>query len=174
LREAKALVRQAQEELSAEGAAFGKSVALGVMIEVPSAAIMADSLARESDFFSIGTNDLFQYTLGLDRNVRPPAGNDAFLPPSIIHLIENVASAGRQKRRPVGVCGELASQHWAIPLLVGLGVGELSMEASRIPAAREMVGALRFEECRALAEQALKLETTEETQALLSRPPASP
>jgi len=126
-------------------------------------------LARESDFFSIGTNDLFQYTLGMDRNSLSPAGYGVFFPPSIIHLIQLVTDAAHRRKRPVAVCGELASQTWAIPLLIGLGVDELSMEASHIPAARQAVCALSYAECRALAERALKLETSEEIRALLKK-----
>jgi len=169
LRQAKAFVRAVMEELAAKSVPFDKSIALGVMIEVPSAAIMADALARETDFFSIGTNDLLQYTLGISRDDPGLMDYGRSVQPSIIQLVEHVVKSADRKKRPVAVCGELASQTWAIPLLVGLGVDELSMAASHIPQAKELVRGLSYADCRALAQQALALETITDIRTLLQK-----
>ena len=174
LRRAKALVRSAMKALAAESVPFDAGLPLGVMIEVPSAAIMAGGLAREADFFSIGTNDLIQYTLGMDRDQAFLAGEGRFIPPSVIQLIQSVVNSARPRQRPVAVCGELASQPWAIPLLVGLGVDELSMAASHIPRAKEVVRGLSYARCCGLAKRALELETPTEIRALLAACEARP
>jgi phosphotransferase system enzyme I (PtsI) len=169
LRRAKALIRAVMDELAAAGIPFDRAIPIGVMIEVPSAAIMAQSLAREADFFSIGTNDLLQYTLGVSRGDQAWSDFGTSVPPSIIHLIQMVADCARRSHRPVGVCGELASQTWAIPLLVGLGVEELSMAAPYITRAKELVRRLSFAQCRALAQRALRMDTASEVRDLLHK-----
>ena len=167
-REAKAFLKKTREKLESEGAKLGKPIQTGIMIEVPSAALMAGVLARESDFFSIGTNDLFQYTLGVDRDDSSYSGSGLFLPPSIVQLMQLVVESAHKKKKPVAVCGELAHQILALPLLIGLGVDELSMDASHIASVRKAVRELSWPACRELAQKALALETPAEIKALLT------
>ena len=139
---------------------------LGVMIETPAAALMAPSLARVADFFSIGTNDLAQYTLAMDRGQPELAAQlDAFHP-AVLHLIRMAAAAGRAASRPVAVCGGLASDPAAAPLLIGLGVNELSAVSSMIPEIKAILRTVRLEDCRALAERALAAESAAGVRAL--------
>ncbi|HNW44434.1 MAG TPA: phosphoenolpyruvate--protein phosphotransferase [Elusimicrobiales bacterium] len=168
-RKAKAFLKKTAEELKAEGFKLDKALRVGIMIEVPSAAMSAGVLAREADFFSIGTNDLFQYTLGIDREDSSYSGYGLFLPPSLLQLISMVTEAARSRKKPVAVCGELAHNTLAMPLLLGLGVDELSMDASHIPSTRLAVRGLSYAKCRALADKALKLETPAEIKELLTR-----
>src|SRR5690606_3396306 len=142
------LVEGWREELQAEGVAV-PPVALGIMVEVPSAALVAERLAPHADFFSLGTNDLTQYTLAADR------GN-----PGVRHLADGL------HRRPVAVCGELASDPEAIPILVGLGVDELSMVRQAIPTAKALIRQLEEAATRDLAREALALATAAEVRAL--------
>ena len=130
---------------------------------------MAEALARETDFFSIGTNDLLQFTMGISRDDLALMDYSRSVQPSIIQLIAHVVKSGRRKKRPVAVCGELAAQPWAIPLLVGLGIDELSMAASHIPMAKERIRGLSYADCRVLARQALALETITDIRTLLKR-----
>ncbi|MCX5793689.1 MAG: phosphoenolpyruvate--protein phosphotransferase [Elusimicrobia bacterium] len=158
-REAKVFLKRTREKMAWEGVKLGRAMRVGIMIEVPSAALMAGVLARESDFFSIGTNDLFQYTLGIDREDNSYSAYERFLPPSIVQLVQLVVESAHKKKKPAAVCGELAHQLWALPLLIGLGVDELSMDAAHIPAVRQAVRALSYAWCRELAQKALLLET---------------
>jgi multiphosphoryl transfer protein len=128
---------------------------LGVMIETPAAALLAESLATVADFLSIGTNDLAQYTLAMDRVQAELAGQLDALHPAVLHLIRATAAGGHAAGRHVAVCGGLASDPTAAPLLVGLGVDELSAVPSVIPEIKATLRAVRLEECRALAQRAL-------------------
>lgn len=166
-RKAKAFLKKTGDKLAAEGTKPGKPMQVGVMIEVPSAALTAGALARESDFFSIGTNDLLQYTLGIDREDSSYSGYGLFLPPSMIQLVQLVAESAHKKNKTVAVCGELAHNTMAVPLLIGLGVDELSMDASHIPSTRKAIRALSYAACRELAKKALTLETPAEIRDLL-------
>lgn len=159
------LVEGWREELQAEGVAV-PPVALGIMVEVPSAALVAERLAPHADFFSLGTNDLTQYTLAADRGnpgVRHLADG---LHPAVLRLIGQVVEAARVHRRPVAVCGELASDPEAIPILVGLGVDELSMVPQAIPTAKALIRQLEEAATRDLAREALALATAAEVRAL--------
>ncbi len=134
-------------------------VLLGVMIEVPAAAIVADGLAQVADFFSVGTNDLVQYTLAADR-VNPALAELATtLQPAVLHLISGVVTAARAQGRHVAVCGEAAADPEMIPLLVGLGVDELSVAPNSVAAVRSQVGRLRLAACQELAASALRAVT---------------
>ncbi|MGL1958267.1 MAG: phosphoenolpyruvate--protein phosphotransferase [Colwellia sp.] len=142
-------------------------VELGVMIEVPSAALMADVLAKEADFFSIGTNDLTQYTLAMDRgNARlaPLADN---LDPAVLRMIDLTVKGARKHNRWVGVCGGMAAQPLAQPILLGLGVNELSVQISAVAETKYRVRALSMKKCQDIAQQALMCETTEDVKALV-------
>ncbi len=169
-RKAKAFLKMTRDKLEAEGVKLGKPLPVGIMIEVPSAALMAGSLARESDFFSVGTNDLVQYTLGIDREDSSYSGYGIFLPPSVIQLVQLVVDSAHKKNKSVAVCGELAHNTLAVPLLIGLGVDELSMDASHIPSTLQAIRSLSFSGCRELAQKALMLETPGEIKDLLKSP----
>jgi phosphoenolpyruvate-protein kinase (PTS system EI component) len=141
-------------------------IRLGVMIEVPSAAIMADSLAAAADFFSIGTNDLVQYTLAADRTSPDLADLAAADQPAILRLIDTVVRAAHGHGRHVTVCGEAAANLSLVPLLVGLGVDELSVSPPSVSAVRELVVGLDPEACRTFATRALAASTVSEVRAI--------
>jgi phosphoenolpyruvate-protein phosphotransferase len=143
------------------------TVSLGVMIEVPSAALMADAFAQDADFFSIGTNDLTQYTLAMDRGHAELAAKADALDPSVLRLIRTTVQAAHAKKKWVGICGGLAAEILAVPLLVGLDVDELSVPAPTIPELKATIRQLQHQRCRALAERALGLGTASAVRKLL-------
>jgi phosphoenolpyruvate-protein phosphotransferase len=150
-------VRRILDELCQEAGCV--SPPLGVMIETPASALLADQLAAAADFLSIGTNDLAQYTLAMDRGQAELAAQLDALHPAVLRLIRTSATAARTAGRPIAVCGGLASDPLAAPLLVGLGVDELSAVPSVIPELKARLRRLRFDDCRALAEQALEAQS---------------
>ena len=152
--------------LVANGRATPASVALGVMIEVPSAAIMADALAESADFFSIGTNDLVQYTLAADRTNPELVDLAVAHQPAILRLIDTVVRAAAAHGRHVAVCGEAAADPELVPLLVGLGVEELSVAPASVGVIRARVTGLDPEQCRRLATRALASHTVAEVRAI--------
>ncbi|MFC4103201.1 phosphoenolpyruvate--protein phosphotransferase [Paenibacillus xanthanilyticus] len=172
-RAAKALVDVCKDELRAEGAVFNESIQCGIMIEIPAAALLADRFAKEVDFFSIGTNDLTQYTCAADRmNQKLAALNDP-LQPAVLHLIERVIRAARAEGKWTGMCGEMAGQPHAVPLLLGLGLHEFSMSANAVLPARGLVRGMDQASMAALAAEALELETPDAIRALVeARVPA--
>jgi phosphotransferase system enzyme I (PtsI) len=139
VRQARVILEEAKEELIRSGAAFDAAVALGIMIEVPSAAVIADLLAKEVDFFSIGTNDLCQYVLAVDRMNQQI--KDLYDPyhPAVLRLIQYVIEQGHLRGIPVGMCGELAGDPQATSLLLGMGLREFSMNAPAIPAVKDII-----------------------------------
>lgn len=144
-----------------------RAVELGVMIEVPSAALLAEAFAPEVDFFSIGTNDLTQYTLALDRGHPQLAAQVDALHPAVLRLIERVGEAAGRHGRWVGVCGGAASELDAIPLLLGLGVTELSVSGPAVPAVKSEIRRWSFKDCEALARRALQLAEPSEIRSLV-------
>lgn len=140
---------------------------LGVMVETPAAALIADRLAEHADFLSIGTNDLTQYTLAMDRGHQDLAEQFDALHPAVLRLIDVTAKAGRRHGRWVGVCGGLASDPLAAPILIGLGVTELSAIPARVPDVKGVVRALRGDDCAAVARQALDLGSAADVRALV-------
>jgi phosphotransferase system enzyme I (PtsI) len=151
VRRAKVLLEECRAELRAEGVPFDAEMEVGAMIEIPSAAICADLVAREVDFLSIGTNDLVQYTIAVDRLNERIAYLYEPTHPAILRLIRMVAEAGRAAGIWVGVCGEMAGEVALTPLLLGLGVDELSTGTALVPRVKRAVQSLHSEECRALA-----------------------
>ena len=154
VKDVKALLDECRAELRERGQAYDEHMRVGIMIEVPSAAMMSDVLARHVDFFSIGTNDLTQYTIAVDRvNFRVAS---MFRPthPGVVRLMRQTISAGI----PTAVCGEMVGDINLVPLLVGLGVSELSVGAHLLPVVRYAIRHLNYEECRAMAEEALQAE----------------
>jgi phosphotransferase system enzyme I (PtsI) len=167
LRAARAAVQRAADALRARGQRV-PDVPIGIMIELPSAALTADLLATEADFFSIGTNDLIQYCLAVDRTDDRLARLYEPLHPAILRAIRLVVRAGRRARIPVAVCGEMAADPVLTTLLVGLGLRELSMAPTAIPLAKRVIRALRASEARAAAKRALSARTAAEVEKSLS------
>lgn len=165
LRRALALFEECKEELRAEGVAFAE-IETGAMIEIPSAAICAETLAPEVDFFSIGTNDLIQYAIAVDRGNESIAHLYEATHPAVLRLLKMVADAARTHKIWVGVCGEMAGDIVLTPLLLGLGMDELSASASLVPRVKLAVQSLNSADCRLLVEETLKLETPAEILAL--------
>ena len=159
VRQANVLLEECKTELRAEGKAFDEDMEVGIMIEVPSAALCAWELAREVDFFSIGTNDLIQYCIAVDRVNERIAHLYEPTHPAILRLIKMVVDGAHEAGICVGVCGEMASEVSFTPLLLGLGVDELSAGAALVPRVKRAVQSLDMDVCRALAEAALKLDT---------------
>jgi multiphosphoryl transfer protein len=164
-------IRTVRGMLDEECRAIGRTVPveLGVMIETPAAAVMSDRIAAEADFLSIGTNDLTQYTLAMDRGHPELAARLDALHPAILRLIARTASAAICHRRRVAVCGGLASDPTAAPLLIGLGVHELSTVPSVIPQLKALISGMSLEACREIARQALELESAEAVRSFALR-----
>jgi phosphotransferase system enzyme I (PtsI) len=162
LRRASAVVTDCKEELRQEKIDFGKKIEVGAMIEIPSAAISANVLAREVDFFSIGTNDLIQYALAVDRVNEKTAHLYEPTHPAILRLLKMIADAAHANNIWVGVCGEMAGDVALTPLLLGLGVDELSASAMLVPRVKRAVQSLAFPECQDLVKESLKLDTGSE------------
>ncbi|MFO7681644.1 MAG: phosphoenolpyruvate--protein phosphotransferase [Chloroflexota bacterium] len=164
---AKALVKEVQKELKAEKLSYDKKMEVGIMIEVPSAVAVADQLAKEADFFSIGTNDLTQYVMAADRGNAKVSGLANALQPAVLRMIHQVVEAAHQRDIWVGICGELAGNALATPLLVGMGLDELSMSAPSIPAVKERVRSLTVRQAQEMAKSALQLTSPEAVLAFL-------
>jgi phosphoenolpyruvate-protein phosphotransferase (PTS system enzyme I) len=162
LRGAKSVLAECKEELCASKIDIGDKTEVGAMIEIPSAAISADVLAREIDFFSIGTNDLIQYALAVDRVNERIAHLYQPTHPAVIRLLKMIADAAHANDIWVGVCGEMAGDVALIPLLLGLGMDELSAGATLVPRVKRAVQSLAISECRELVEETLKLHTPSE------------
>jgi phosphoenolpyruvate-protein kinase (PTS system EI component) len=169
IRKARSWVEKSHHELEQEKTPHAWPVELGIMVEIPSAALLAPALAHEVDFFSIGTNDLTQYTLAAER------GNPALyhlsdgLHPAVLRLIAEVVNASHRAGKWTGICGELAGDPQATPVLVGLGVDELSLNPAGIPRIKSVIRDLTMEAAVALAEQALQCQTSAEVRELVRR-----
>lgn len=160
--EAKKVIQEVKEELKEKQIEFNENIEIGIMIEIPSAAIMSDVLAKECDFFSIGTNDLIQYTMAVERGNEKVANLYSHFHPAIIRLIKYVIDNAHKNHILCGMCGEAAGDLQFIPILIGLGLDEFSMNANKILPARKLIRELDFKECQKLAEEVLKLPSTEE------------
>lgn len=167
LRQCKALWAEVQEDLEEEGVPYKPGIPVGTMIEVPSAALVADVLAREVDFFSIGTNDLVQYTLAADRNNENVAGLYNPADPAVLRLIKMVIDAAKVEEIEVNVCGEMSGEPKFTPLLVGLGIRQMSATPRKIPDIKRVVRALKVSDAERVAATALKMETAREVTTYL-------
>ena len=167
-RRAKEVLADVRAGLERAGAPTPDELDIGVMIEVPAAALVAEQFAPEVDFFSLGTNDLVQYTMAAERGNASVAGLADGLHPSVLRLIRTVAEAASGHGKWAGVCGELASDPTAVPLLMGLGIAELSANAPAIPAVKQAVRAVDTEAARELAEHALELSSASEVRQLVA------
>jgi phosphocarrier protein FPr len=167
LRAAKAMVAEAEAELEREGLAFQKNIKIGVMIEVPAAVAVADQLAREASFFSIGSNDLIQYVMAADRtNSRVAPMADPFQP-AVLRMIRQTIEAGRAVGIGVALCGELAADPLAAPLLVGLGLEEFSVSAPLIPELKRAISGWSLPEAESVAREALTMDSCQLVRRLL-------
>ncbi len=167
LREAKDALRSAAGEVEAAGWTLAP-MPVGIMIEVPSAALTVDLLAAAADFFSIGTNDLIQYCLAVDRSDGRVAALFDPLHPAILRVVRHVIRLARPRGRPVALCGEMAADPGALLLLLGLGVTEFSMSPAAIPEARELVRQVSMGDARRAAGRALNKPTSRDIAALLA------
>ena len=168
VRAVRAELESVQEDLAAEGRPFDPHMPLGIMIETPGAAVMADVFARECDFFAVGTNDLIQYTLATDRSDDEVAYLFRPAHPALIRLIHQVVEAARTYATPVSVCGEVAADPFFTPLLLGLGVRALSMNPTSIPVVKRMVRRLDAGACAAFAVEARGMATADEVERALA------
>lgn len=159
-RSAKAILSEEKAKLQSEGVAVSEDVQVGIMIEIPAAAVLAHQFAKEVDFFSIGTNDLIQYTMAADRMNEQVSYLYQPYNPSILTLIKNVIDAAHANGKWAGMCGEMAGDQLAVPLLVGMGLDEFSMSASSILKTRSLMKKLDTQEMKILADKAVNECTT--------------
>jgi phosphotransferase system enzyme I (PtsI) len=174
VRAARALLDECRAELLAEGQAVAEEMEIGIMVEIPATAVMADRLAAEVDFFSIGTNDLAQYTMAADRTNADVASLAIGFQPAVLRLVRDVIAAAHAQGKWVGLCGELAGEPLAAPVLLGLGLDEFSMNPPDIPLVKQIIRKLALVQAQEIAEAALALDSPEAVQALVrERVPAA-
>jgi phosphotransferase system enzyme I (PtsI) len=159
LRQCKMILAEVKEDLEDEGIPFNRKIPVGTMIEVPSAAILADQLAREVQFFSIGTNDLVQYTLAADRTNENVASLYSAGDPAVLRLIDGVIRAARRNNIEVSVCGEMSGDPVYTLLLLGLGLRQFSVTPQNIPEIKNIIRTITLEEANAVAQEAMRQET---------------
>ena len=160
---------EARDDLARPGQAFKESIPVGIMVEIPSAVLMADELAQDADFFSIGTNDLTQYLLAADRTNEHVAAYYKPYHPAVFRAIKSVVDAAHRHGKWVGICGALAGMTPAIPVLLGLGIDELSMSLQSLPEARHLVLGTPFDQAQRLATDVLEMKDAKSTEELLRR-----
>ena len=166
---ARAMLATAQAELRAAGVPYDEGMEVGIMIEVPSAVAVADQLARLVDFFSIGTNDLTQYVMAADRGNARVAELASAFQPAVLRMVRDAATAAHDAGIWIGMCGELAGNPLAAPVLVGLGLDELSMSAPSIPAVKAAVRRFSLADAQRIAAAALALDSAEAVARFLQR-----
>jgi phosphotransferase system enzyme I (PtsI) len=177
LRQCKMLLAEVKEDLEEEHQRFNSRIDVGTMIEVPSAAILADLMAREVDFFSIGTNDLIQYTLAADRTNEAVANLYSPGDPAVLRLIDQVVQAGQRHEVAVNVCGEMSGEPMYALLLLGMGLRQLSLTPHNIPEVKRLIRSVTIARAEQIAREVLRMETArdvnnylrEQTQRLLPR-----
>ena len=169
LRKSKEIIEEVKKELNSKNIKFNENIEVGIMIEIPSSAIMADELAKECDFFSIGTNDLIQYTIAVERGNEKLTNLYSHYNPAVIRLIKSAIDGAHKNGILCGMCGEAAGDVKFIPLLVGLGLDEFSMNANKILKARKLITSLDYSKCQILAEEILKLVSTQEVKEKLEK-----
>lgn len=167
LRKSKEIIEEVKQELKTKNIKFNENIEVGIMVEIPSSAVMADEFAKECDFFSIGTNDLIQYTIAVERGNEKLANLYSHFNPAVIRLIKYAIDGAHKNGILCGMCGEAAGDVKFIPLLVGLGLDEFSMNANKILKARKLITDLSFEECKQLANSVLQLDSTEDVKMIL-------
>jgi phosphotransferase system enzyme I (PtsI) len=155
------------EDLEEEGAKFDRSIKIGMMVEVPSAVMMLDRFAEEVDFFSIGTNDLIQYALAVDRSNKDVASLYTASDPSILRLIDMAVRLARECDVPISMCGQMCANPVYTMLLLGIGLRSLSLTPAAIPEIKQVCRRVSIESCQQVAERALELETAQHVRAYL-------
>jgi phosphoenolpyruvate-protein phosphotransferase (PTS system enzyme I) len=169
VRAARKIYEECVAELEAEKIPFAEKIEVGIMVEIPSAAVVADQLAKEVDFFSIGTNDLSQYTMAADRTNPKVANLSNAFQPAVLRLIREVIKAAHHEGKWVGMCGELAGEPLAAPILIGLGLDEFSMSPPMVPLIKQIIRNLNAGEMKSLAEYALELDSPEAIQEYVKK-----
>ncbi len=165
--DAKEILGQVKAELDSQGVKYDPDIETGIMIEVPSAVVVADMLAKHVDFFSIGTNDLIQYALAIDRSNEHVANMYQPFHPAILKMIKQVVDAGKNAGIPVSLCGEMAGDPLCVPILLGLGIGELSMNARAIPLVKKLIRSISLKEAQEDFETVTGLSTASEVRAYI-------
>ncbi|WP_029331237.1 phosphoenolpyruvate--protein phosphotransferase [Exiguobacterium oxidotolerans] len=167
-RDAKALLLEEKANLQSEGVTVSDDIEVGMMVEIPATAVMAKQFAKEVDFFSVGTNDLIQYTMAADRMNEKVSYLYQPFNPAILNLLNNVITEAHKAGKWVGMCGEMAGEELALPILLGLGLDEFSMSASSVLRARSLMTRLNKTECEAIVDQVLDMDTAEDVVNFLS------
>ena len=167
VRRANKILDEAKAELYAEGKDFDEDIEVGIMVEIPSAAVTADILAKEVDFFSIGTNDLIQYTLAVDRMNEHISYLYEPFHPAVLRLIKNVIDSSHKEGKWTGMCGEMAGDPLAAPILLGMGLDEFSMSASSIPKVKKIIRSLTYDEAKEIAGKALSMSEPADIRAMV-------
>jgi phosphotransferase system enzyme I (PtsI) len=162
LRQAKLILNDVKEDLDREGIAFDPNIPVGIMVEVPSVAIEAAKFAKEVDFFSIGTNDLIQYTLAVDRGNERIASLYSAANPAVIQLIKEVVRAGARQKIDVSLCGEMAGELDFVMLLIGIGLRSLSITPPAIPEVKKLIRSVSVGQCKRLARKAMSFDSDRE------------
>ena len=169
LRKSKEIIEEVKKDLKAKSIKYNENIKIGIMIEIPSSAIMAEEFAKECDFFSIGTNDLIQYTIAVERGNEKVANLYTHFNPAVIRLIKSAIDGAHKNGILCGMCGEAAGDIKFIPLLIGLGLDEFSMNANKILKARKLITSLDYKKCQILADDILKLASTQEIKEKLEK-----
>jgi phosphotransferase system enzyme I (PtsI) len=165
----KKILDEVKKELNSEMKAFDPDIEIGIMIEVPSAGTIADLLAKEVNFFSIGTNDLIQYTLAIDRVNEQVSYLYEPLHPAVLRLIRNIINAAHSNGLTVAMCGEMAGEPFYIPILLGLGIDELSMNIMALPRVKRILRSLQYKESKSITDDVFKLSTAQEVETMLKK-----
>jgi phosphotransferase system enzyme I (PtsI) len=168
LERALAVVEEARSELAAKGQKFAEGIPIGIMIEIPAAAMTSDILARKADFFSIGTNDLIQYTMAVDRGNEKVAYLHEPYHPAVLRLVQRTIESGKAAGIPVGMCGEMAGDPASAIVLLGLGLDEFSMSSAAVPAIKRAIRSTSLADARSVAQAVMALSTSSEVAAYLS------
>lgn len=169
VRKANSLLNRAKEELAQEGIVYNKEIQVGIMVEIPAAVHIADVLAEEVDFFSIGSNDLIQYTLAVDRMNERISHLYQPLHPAVLRMIKHVIDVSHKAGKWSGMCGEMAADLYAIPILLGLGLDEFSMSAVSIPRVKNAIRSLSYDEAKDITNKALTLKSAIEIKNMLQQ-----
>jgi phosphotransferase system enzyme I (PtsI) len=167
LKAAKMLIKKAESELSDSGIRYNSKIETGIMLEIPSAALITGMLSKESDFFSIGTNDLCQYTMAVDRMNRKVASLYDHFNPGFLCLLKTAIDQAHEKGKVVGMCGEMASDTLAVILLLGMGLDEFSMPASSIPVVKQIVNSVDYKEAQDICKKAMTMDSSTEIREYL-------
>jgi phosphotransferase system enzyme I (PtsI) len=165
----KKLIKEVKKELKKQNKPFDPKIKIGIMVEVPSAAIIADLLAKEVDFFSIGTNDLIQYALAIDRVNEQVSYLYEPLHPSILRLLKNIIDSAHKNGIPVALCGEMAGENIYLPVLLGLGVDEMSMNPVAILGVKRILRSISYKKCKLITDRLLSYSTVDEIKTFLKK-----